>query len=299
MTVTFVETAIPDLPLLRRGKVRDTYDLGDRLLMVASDRISAYDVVLPTAIPGKGVILTQLSRFWFERTAGIVPNHLVTASIDDFPSHLLRHRRALEGRTMIVRKAERIDIECVVRGYLAGSGWAEYRATGGVAGEQLPAGLLQAERLLEPIFTPAIKNDSGHDENISIGRLRDLVGDELALRLEEASQAIYQFAADHASKRGVIVADTKFEFGWIDGELHLIDEVLTPDSSRFWDAASYRPGRDQPSFDKQFVRDWLAQCGWNKEPPAPELPNEVVAGTSRRYREAYERLTGETLSIPG
>jgi phosphoribosylaminoimidazole-succinocarboxamide synthase len=297
MTATVVETALPGLTLLRRGKVRDTYDLGDRLLMVATDRISAFDVVLPTPIPDKGVVLTQLSRFWFRLTREIMNNHLITAAVADFPPKLAEYAPALAGRAMIVKKAERIDIECVVRGYLAGSAWSEYRRTSVVAGEKLPAGLVQSDRLPEPIFTPAIKNDAGHDENISVARLRSIVGDELARKLETASRELYRFAADYARPRGIIVADTKFEFGWIDGELCVIDEILTPDSSRFWDAEDYTPGRDQASFDKQFVRDWLAQSGWNKEPPAPELPPDVVAGTSRRYREAYERLTGTELQV--
>jgi phosphoribosylaminoimidazole-succinocarboxamide synthase len=281
------------LTLFRSGKVRDTYLVGDNLLMVASDRLSAFDVILPTPIPGKGQLLTQLSRFWFDRTKQIVPNHLITASVNEFPSELAGHRSELAGRAMLVRRAERIDIECVVRGYLAGSAWREYLAAGTMAGVPLPAGLVQSEKFPEPIFTPAIKNDEGHDENISVETLRSMIGAELAARLESISRAIYAFASNHAEQRGIILADTKFEFGWIDGELHLIDEVLTPDSSRFWDAVGYQPGQDQPSFDKQFVRDWLMSTGWDKEPPAPELPGEIVAGTLARYQEAYDRLVGE------
>jgi phosphoribosylaminoimidazole-succinocarboxamide synthase len=296
VTSPVVETTLDGLRLVRRGKVRDTYDLGDRLLMVATDRLSAFDVVLPTPIPDKGKVLTQLSRFWFGLTYTLVPNHLVTARLREFPADLRSLDADLAGRVMIVRKAKRIDVECVVRGYLAGSAWAEYWQRGTVAGEPTPTGLRHADRLARPIFTPVIKNDAGHDENISVSALRAMVGASLAERLETATRALYDFATDYALPHGIIVADTKFEFGWIDGKLALIDEILTPDSSRFWDAATYEPGRDQPSFDKQFVRDWLAQSGWNKEPPGPSLPPDVVAGTAARYREAYERLTGSSLS---
>lgn len=289
------EVDLPGIPLVRRGKVRDTFDLGDSLLMVATDRLSAFDVVLPTPIPLKGIILTQLSRFWFEQTRHIAPNHLITASVREFPKDLIALNGKLAGRSMIVKRAERIDFECVVRGYLAGSAWAEYQQSGTMAGLPLPAGMVQATQLPEPVFTPAMKNDEGHDENISIQRLRDEIGSELATKLEETSLQLYLFAAGHAQRSGIIVADTKFEFGFVDGELTLIDEALTPDSSRFWDARTYQPGRDQPSFDKQFVRDWLIQSGWNKEPPAPELPGQVVIGTSARYHEAFKRLTGGSL----
>ena len=295
MNEAMTASVLPELPLFRRGKVRDTYDLGDRLLMVASDRISAFDVVLPTPIPGKGAVLTQLSRFWFDRTTGLVPNHLISTSELDLPQHLAMQADALRCRVMIVKKAERIDVECVVRGYLAGSAWAEYRGGGTVAGEPLPAGLRQADRLPAPLFTPAAKNDAGHDVNITRSDLADLVGEGLARRLEEVSRDLYGVAADYALDRGIILADTKFEFGRVEGELTLIDEVLTPDSSRFWDAAGYEPGADPPSFDKQYVRDWLARSGWNKEPPGPALPAEVVVGTQVRYREALERLTGRSL----
>jgi phosphoribosylaminoimidazole-succinocarboxamide synthase len=291
------ETALPGLPLFRRGKVRDSYVVGEDLLMVATDRLSAFDVILPTPIPDKGVVLTQLSRFWFGLTTSIVPNHVISAAVDEFPEALAAYRTDLAGRSMLVRRAERIDVECVVRGYLAGTAWAEYREHSTLAGEPLPAGLRQSDRFTQPLFTPAIKNDAGHDQNISIAELRSLVGGELAERLEATSLALYEFAANHALQRGIILADTKFEFGWIDGELRLIDEILTPDSSRFWDASGYEPGRDQPSFDKQFVRDWLSQTGWNKEPPAPSLPPDVVSGTVARYHEAYERLTGSPLHV--
>jgi phosphoribosylaminoimidazole-succinocarboxamide synthase len=286
---------LPGMEPIRRGKVRDTFDLGDSLLMVASDRISAFDVILPTPIPLKGIILTQLSRFWFHETRHIVPNHLITASIKEFPERLKSLNGRLAGRSMIVKKAERIDFECVVRGYLAGSGWAEYQRSGTVAGLPLPSGLRQADQLSTPIFTPSMKNDQGHDENISVERLHNEIGSELATKLEDISLQLYAFAADHARRCGIIVADTKFEFGFVNGELTLIDEALTPDSSRFWDARTYHPGRDQPSFDKQPVRDWLIDSGWDKEPPAPELPGKVVIGTSSRYNEAFKRLTGSSL----
>jgi phosphoribosylaminoimidazole-succinocarboxamide synthase len=295
MAPVISEVDLPGIPLLRRGKVRDSFDLGDSMLMVATDRLSAFDVVLPTPIPLKGIILTQLSRFWFEQTRHIVPNHLITASVREFPEDLVALNGKLAGRSMIVKWAERIDFECVVRGYLAGSAWAEYQRSGTVAGLPVPAGLRQASELPEPVFTPAMKNDEGHDENISVQRLHHEIGTELATKLEDISLQLYLFAAGHARRSGILVADTKFEFGFIDGELALIDEALTPDSSRFWDARTYAPGRDQPSFDKQFVRDWLVQSGWDKEPPAPELPGQVVIGTSARYHEAFKRLTGGSL----
>ena len=289
------DVELPGIQTFRRGKVRDSFDLGDSLLMVASDRLSAFDIVLPTPIPLKGIILTQLSRFWFERTRDIVPNHLITASIRDFPEELQQHSRVLAGRSMIVKRAERIDIECIVRGYLAGSAWSEYRKTGTINGEPAPAGLSQAAQLPQPRFTPSMKNDVGHDENISTERLRSVVGVELAEKLERTSLELYGYASDLAIRRGIILADTKFEFGFVDGEFTLIDEALTPDSSRFWESRTYRTGDDQPSFDKQFVRDWLIDSGWSKEPPAPELPPEVVSGTSARYLEAFKRVTGGSL----
>ena len=285
-----------DLPGLRRhsrGKVRDIYDLGeDRLLIVATDRLSAFDVVLPNGIPHKGAVLTQLSAHWFERTTHLVPNHMLSASLAALPEGLRQYEGQLAGRSMLVRRAERIDVECVVRGYLAGSAWAEYRRDGIVAGEKPPAGLMESERLGEPLFTPATKAAAGHDENISFRTLADLVGMELAQRLRETSIALYRFAEGLARERGIIIADTKMEFGLRGGELMLIDELLTPDSSRFWPADRYVAGRGQPSFDKQFVRDWLEASGWNKEPPAPRLPEEIVARTAAKYVEAYERLTG-------
>lgn len=286
-----------ELPLYRRGKVRDTYELPDdqHLLMVASDRISAFDVVLPTPIPHKGCVLTSLSAFWFEQTAGLVPNHFVASGVPNELAMPAGGRSELEGRSMVVRRAERIDVECVVRGYLAGSAWEEYKRAGTVAGEGLPPGLERAERLIAPIFTPAIKNDEEHDVTISPGRLASMVGNELSSRLEEISRRLYGAASDYAAARGIIVADTKFEFGWIDGELTLIDEALTPDSSRFWDATIWTPGEEPASFDKQFVRNWLMSTDWDREPPGPELPPEVVAGTVDRYTEAYDRITGASL----
>jgi phosphoribosylaminoimidazole-succinocarboxamide synthase len=290
---TLAQSSLPDVPLLFRGKVRDVYDLGDRLLLVATDRISAFDVVLPTAIPEKGGLLTQTSAFWFARTTHVVPNHLISATLTDFPEVLRRHADQLDQRAMIVRKAQRIDVECVVRGYITGSAWAEYRRSRTVAGQTLPSVLRESERFLEPIFTPATKADSGHDVNISVGQMSDIVGADLTRRLGEISLALYRFAAEHALKRGIIIADTKFEFGLLDGQIILIDEALTSDSSRFWPLDGYEAGRSQPSFDKQPVRDWLEASGWNKEPPGPELPPEVVRQTSERYRAAYERLTAE------
>jgi len=291
-----VETALPGAPLFHRGKVRDTYDLGDRLLMVATDRISAFDVVLPNGIPDKGAVLTQLSAFWFELTGGVVPNHLVrlvdSTEIEGVPFSIPLE---LLGRAMIVRKARRVDVECVARGYLSGSGWQEYRETGKVCGIRLPAGLRESEELAEPIFTPSTKAASGHDINISFEETVDLLGAKAADVLRVRTLAVYNFARDYARERGIIIADTKLEFGWMDDELIAIDELCTPDSSRFWPADGYRPGGSQPSFDKQPVRDWLIDSGWNKEPPPPVLPPEVVESTAERYREAFRRLTGREL----
>jgi phosphoribosylaminoimidazole-succinocarboxamide synthase len=277
-----------------QGKVRDIYDAGsDHLLMVTSDRISAFDVVLPNPITDKGRVLTGLSLFWFERTEDVVPNHLVSAEVDDFPPDFTEHHKELAGRSMLVRRARMIPIECVARGYLSGSGWKEYRTDGTVCGIRLPEGLIESDRLPEPIFTPATKAETGHDENISIDRAADIVGEGLAQRLKELTLTLYDLGAGLARERGVILADTKFEFGFIDGEIALCDEVMTPDSSRFWPADEYRPGGPQPSFDKQYVRDWLDRSGWDHEPPPPELPPEVIGQTAVRYREAYELITGE------
>jgi phosphoribosylaminoimidazole-succinocarboxamide synthase len=261
--------------------------------MVTSDRISAFDVVLPTPIPDKGRVLTGLSLFWFDRTADIVPNHLVAADVDRFPPDFREPRDELAGRSMLVRRADMIPIECVARGYLSGSGWKEYREAGTVCGIGLPPGLEESDRLPEPIFTPATKAETGHDENITLERAGEIVGEGLAQRLKELTLSLYRFGADLAADRGVLLADTKFEFGFIDGEIALCDEVMTPDSSRFWPADTYRPGGPQPSFDKQYVRDWLDDIGWDHEPPAPELPPGIVAQTSQRYAEAYDRITGE------
>lgn len=292
-----LETNLPNL--YSRGKVRDTYDLGDgRLLMVATDRISAFDVVLPNGIPSKGAVLTQLSAFWFEKTAHIIPNHLLRllSNCDNADMPFPLPHEFCSGRSMIVRKSQRVDVECVARGYLSGSGWAEYRESGAVCGIHLPAGLRESDKLPEPLFTPSTKAASGHDMNISFAQLTDVVGTETATLLRDRTLDVYSFAADYALDKGIIIADTKMEFGWHEGRLILIDELLTPDSSRFWDLAAYEPGKAQPSFDKQPVRDWLIASGWNREPPAPVLPQDVVSGTSKRYREAYRRLVGRELS---
>ncbi|MGI9427865.1 MAG: phosphoribosylaminoimidazolesuccinocarboxamide synthase [Bythopirellula sp.] len=285
------ETNLPGLDL-RRGKVRDVYDLGETLMLVSSDRISAFDWVLPTGIPDKGRVLTQVSNFWFEFLG--VPHHLLATDANEFPLPAEIDREPLLGRSVLVRKTEVVPIECVVRGYLAGSGWKEYQENGQVCGLELPPGLAESDRLAEPIFTPATKAEMGdHDENISFDRMCQQVGTELAEELRRRSIEIYHRGAAHALEQGIIVADTKFEFGQIDGELILIDEVLTPDSSRFWPADKYTPGRGQPSFDKQFVRDWLSNSGWDKNSTPPELPDEVVTGTRDKYIEACERITGQ------
>lgn len=289
-----LETNLP-LPLFGRGKVRDTYDLGDRLLMVATDRISAFDAILPNGIPDKGRVLTLLSAFWFGRTREIIPNHLISVETADLPESLSASAEMLADRFMLVRKAKRLDFECVVRGYLAGSGWADYQRTGSVCGVKLPKGLRQADQLPEPIFTPATKAESGHDINISLDEMKNSVGEDLGQAIADVSIALYRAAESYALDRGIIIADTKMEFGLLDDQLILIDELLTPDSSRFWAVGEYAPGGSPPSFDKQYVRDWLERSGWNKQPPAPILPDDVVAGTASRYREAYEWLTGETL----
>jgi phosphoribosylaminoimidazole-succinocarboxamide synthase len=283
-----------------QGKVRDIYDLGKALLIVATDRLSAFDVVLPDPIPYKGEVLTKLSLFWFELLADVVPNHLLTAETCDLPESLEQYEEALRGRFMIVKKAEVFPVECIVRGYLAGSGWKEYREHGTVCGQTLPEGLMESSPLPEPIFTPSTKAAVGdHDENITFERMEEIVGAENAARLRDASLALYSAARDHAAGRGIIIADTKFEFGVVDGEVTLIDEVLTPDSSRFWPAEEYRPGGAQPSFDKQFVRDWLEASGWDKQPPAPALPEDVITMTAEKYIEAYEAITGEPFMPEG
>ena len=276
-----------------QGKVRDIFEAGPDLLMVATDRISAFDVVLPQPIPGKGQVLNGTTLHWFELTGDIVANHLLTADVAEFPEPFRGRKADLAGRAMLVKRAKMVPIECVARGYITGSGWKEYRAGGSVCGIPLPEDLVESERLPEPIFTPATKATTGHDENISIDQMAALVGKGLAERLKELTLGLYEFAAAHALERGIILADTKFEFGFADEELILCDEVLTPDSSRFWPADSYEAGHGQPSFDKQYVRDWLDASGWDHEPPPPELPADVVEQTAARYREAYERITGE------
>jgi phosphoribosylaminoimidazole-succinocarboxamide synthase len=289
-----MDAAIPGLTLFSRGKVRDTFDFGDHLLMIATDRMSAFDVILPNGIPDKGVILTEMSKWWFERTAHIVPNHLDPGG---WPPELSEHQQSWERRSMYVRKAERVDVECVVRGYLAGSGWKEYREEGTLAGLSLPAGLVESDRLPEPQFTPATKNDTGHDENISISQMADTYGAELTDQLQQLSLELYRAAATTALERGVILADTKLEFGFIDGKIHLIDECFTPDSSRYWDAQTYERGKPQPSMDKQYLRDWLESLDWDKTAPGPALPEEVVLGTRERYLLAYRRVIGEDLKL--
>ena len=297
MTV-LVQTHLPTANLFHRGKVRDTYDLGDRLLMVATDRISAFDVVLPNGIPDKGRVLTQLSAFWFELTSDVAPNHFLrlidSTEAKDVPFAIPPE---LVGRSMLIRKAKRLDVECVARGYLAGSGWVEYRDTGNVCGIRLPSGLRESDELPEPIFTPSTKAETGHDINISFDQVVELVGERTASLVRDRTMAVYASARDYARRRGIIIADTKLEFGWLNDALIVIDELLTPDSSRFWPADGDQPGRSQPSFDKQPVRDWLESIGWNKQPPPPDLTPEVVESTAERYREAFRRLTGREMLV--
>jgi phosphoribosylaminoimidazole-succinocarboxamide synthase len=296
MSDVCLQTELGGLTLFRRGKVRDVYEFEDKLLLIATDRISAFDVVLPTAIPMKGAVLTQLSRFWFEMVKDIVPNHLVSADVEEFPAALKPHRDALRSRSMLVLRAEMFPVECVVRGYLAGSGWKEYKESGAVCGIPLPQGLRECDMLPEPIFTPATKAESGHDMNIAFEEMSRIVGAAPAAKLKALSIQIYRRAAEYALPRGIIIADVKFEFGVYGGGIILCDEVLTPDSSRFWPRASYRPGRPQPSFDKQYVRDYLEEIHFNKQPPGPSLPDSVVKGTSNKYLEAYRILTGSALT---
>jgi len=297
-----LETNLP-LPLFFRGKVRDTYDLGDLLLLITTDRISAFDSVLPSGIPYKGSVLNQISSFWFEKTKNIVPNHLkeVVNNVRCLDSYIPAEKRFsypafLAGRSMIVKKAKRIPVECVVRGYISGSAWAEYKQNGTISGLPLPKGLLESQELPHPIFTPTTKAESGHDEPLSMDEMNSLVGEALAKEIKDISLTIYNYAQEHAKSRNIIIADTKMEFGLDNGKLILIDELITPDSSRFWDIEEYKIGQSQDSYDKQPVRDWLVQSGWNKEPPPPILPPEVVKATTRRYVQAYERLTGNKLS---
>jgi len=300
MHTAVVETRLEGLTPFRQGKVRDLYDAGAHLLMVATDRISAFDYVLATGIPDKGAVLNQLSAFWFDRTADIVPNHVVATDPAQYPEAARRHAALLRGRSMLVRRTRPLAIECVVRGYLSGSGWKEYQKTGRVCGIELPKGLRESDRLPQPIFTPSTKAESGHDINITEAEAAAIVGGDLVRDLRDLSIAVYRRGAEHAERLGIIVADTKFEFGLVDGpggspSLMLIDEVLTPDSSRFWPADQYAPGGAQPSYDKQYVRDYLERIGWNKQPPAPALPDDVVAKTREKYVEAFRRLTGREL----
>ncbi len=286
---------LPGITKVRSGKVREVFDLGDRFLLVASDRLSAFDVILPNGIPRKGEVLTQLSHFWFAKFAALVPNHLLAGAGDPLPANLQPYAAQLARRSMIVKKARPLAIECIVRGYLSGSGWKEYKKSQTVCGIQLPAGLTESAELPEPIFTPSTKAEAGHDENISFAEAVKIVGPEFATQARDLSLKIYRAGRDYARERGIIIADTKFEFGVFEGKLILIDEVLTPDSSRFWPADQYAPGQGQPSFDKQFVRDYLETLTWDKTPPGPQLPAEVIAKTSAKYQEAYERLTGKPL----
>lgn len=292
---TVLQLDLPGIRKLKSGKVREMFDLGDRLLLVASDRISAFDVIMPNGIPRKGEVLTQISFFWFDRFASLVENHLLAGANDPLPKYLQSFAGKLSRRCMIVKKAKPLAIECIVRGYLSGSGWKEYRKSRTVCGIPLPSGLTESAELPEPIFTPSTKAEAGHDENISFEQAAGIVGADLALQARDLSLKIYKAGRDYARQRGILIADTKFEFGESDGKLILIDEVLTPDSSRFWLADQYRPGQGQPSFDKQFVRDYLETLNWNKTPPGPMLPADVVAKTSAKYLEAYERLTGRKL----
>jgi phosphoribosylaminoimidazole-succinocarboxamide synthase len=294
-TEPLLQLDLPGVTKLKSGKVREMFDLGDRLLMVASDRISAFDVIMPNGIPRKGEVLTQISFFWFDRFAPLVPNHLLARAGDPLPPALQSFGDQLARRSMIVKKAQPLAIECVVRGYLAGSGWKEYRQLQTVCGIKLPGGLAESAELPEPIFTPATKAETGHDENIPFEQAAKIVGADLAAQARDLSLKLYRDARAYARQRGIIIADTKFEFGTFDGKLILIDEVLTPDSSRFWPADQYQPGRSQPSFDKQFVRDYLETLDWNKQPPGPVLPPVVIAKTQAKYLEAYERLTGKKL----
>ncbi len=290
-----LETSLPGIPLVAKGKVRDIYSLGDRLLIVTTDRISAFDYILATGIPGKGRVLNQITLFWLDRLKPIVRNHLITADASHYPLELSQFRDQLEGRSVLVKRANMIQIECVARGYLSGSGWKDYQQTGALCGIQLPKGLRESDQLPEPIFTPATKAESGHDINISFEDAAAKIGAPLATQLRDLTLKIYSTASAYARQRGIIIADTKFEFGFVNGELILADEVLTPDSSRFWPADSWKPGGPQPSYDKQFVRDYLESIRWNKQPPAPALPDDVASRTSEKYHQAYTILTGHSL----
>jgi phosphoribosylaminoimidazole-succinocarboxamide synthase len=295
VTNVITTTDLPGIERVATGKVRDVYTIDGNLLIVATDRISAFDCILPQGIPGKGQVLTRMSLFWFDLLKTAIPNHLITADVTEFPAPLREYRDQLEGRSMLVRRCRMEPIECVARGYVSGSGWKDYRATGAICGIPLPAGLLESGRLPAPIFTPASKAETGHDENISFEAAAAIAGRQTTALLRDLTLLIYNRASAYAESRGIIIADTKFEFGWYDGELFLADEVLTPDSSRFWPRDEYSPGGPQKSFDKQFVRDYLETLDWNKQPPAPSLPPEVIEKTAAKYREAYTRLTGGSL----
>ncbi|WP_018123248.1 phosphoribosylaminoimidazolesuccinocarboxamide synthase [Desulfovibrio oxyclinae] len=295
---TVVNTDIKEYPLVSRGKVRDIYEIDEQtLLIVTTDRISAFDVVMPDPIPQKGAVLNSITLFWMERMKDLVPNHVIASRVDDYPEPLKAHREMLEGRSVLVKKAKPLPIECIVRGFITGSGWKDYQKTGEVCGHKLPDNLQESEMLPQPLFTPSTKADLGdHDENITLERAAELVGESMMRQVEELSLSIYSRARDYARERGIIIADTKFEFGIVDGELTLIDEVLTPDSSRFWPVEGYEAGKSQPSFDKQYMRDWLVDIGFNKQPPGPSIPEEIAEGTRKKYLEAYKLLTGSDLS---
>lgn len=295
MSSGLMETTVKEVPLMSRGKVRDIYDLGEELLFVATDRVSAFDVVFNQPIPDKGKVLTGLSAFWFDYTKDIVRNHFLSADVSDLPTDLARYRDELEGRFMLVKKGKVLPVECIVRGYLAGGGWAQYKESGAVSGVRLPAGLLNSSRLPEPIFTPTTKADAGHDLPITVSQMADLIGKDLTDEIIAKSLQLYAAASRRAEERGIIIADTKFEFAMIDGILHVVDEILTPDSSRFWAADTYEAGRSQDSFDKQYLRDYLESLGWDKTPPPPVLPEHVISSTRTRYLEAYRRIVGREL----
>jgi phosphoribosylaminoimidazole-succinocarboxamide synthase len=295
VTKVITNTDLPGIERVASGKVRDVYSIDGNLLIVATDRISAFDCILPQGIPGKGRVLTKMSLFWLDLLSSVIPNHLISANVDAFPAPLKRYRDQLDGRSMLVKRCRMEPVECVARGYVSGSGWKDYKNTGSICGIQLPPGLVESDKLPEPIFTPATKAETGHDENISFDTAAGVIGRQTTALLRDLTLLIYERASAYAESRGIIIADTKFEFGWYDGELLLADEVLTPDSSRFWPRKEYAPGGPQKSFDKQFVRDYLETLDWNKQPPAPSLPTEVIEKTAAKYLEAYTRLTGDTL----
>lgn len=289
------QTNLKDIEFFKRGKVRDVYDLEDKLLIISTDRISCFDVVLPTCIPKKGEVLTQISLFWFGFIKDIIPNHLITSNLNEFPKEILKYKDLLRGRSMLVKKAKSIPVECVVRGYLSGSGWKEYQKTQSICGMKLPSGLKESDRLPEPIFTPSTKEETGHDINVTQDYIEKELGKDITTKLKDISLAIYKKASSYAEKKGIIIADTKFEFGFYEDEIILIDEVITPDSSRFWPMSEYKPGKSQPSFDKQFVRDYLDSLDWDKTPPAPDLPSDIVEKTTSKYLQVHRMITGKKL----